>query len=103
MVSQKTTAKQLRDRIAAGQVKSSEATGRIFESIEKYDKKLGTYISTFKQQALEQAKKVDEKIAAGQSVGQLAGVPVAIKDNMCTTFGFTTCASKILGNFKSPY
>ena len=49
------------------------------------------------------AKEVDEKIAGGQKVGILAGVPVAVKDNMCTTFGTTTCASKILKNFHAPY
>jgi aspartyl-tRNA(Asn)/glutamyl-tRNA(Gln) amidotransferase subunit A len=53
--------------------------------------------------AIEAAADVDRRIAAGEPVGQLAGVPVAIKDNMCTTFGATTCASKILENFHAPY
>ncbi len=97
------TAKQLRDEIAAGRLRSSEVTERVFADIEKYEPTIGAYISTFKEQAIEQAERVDKKIADGQSVGQLAGVPVAIKDNMCTTFGATTCASKILENFKSPY
>ncbi len=95
--------KQLRDQIAAGKVKSIEATQAVFESIEKNDSKIGAYISTFKEQSLVKAKEIDAKIAAGKSVGFLAGVPIAIKDNMCTTFGATTCASKILENFHSPY
>jgi len=95
--------KQLRDRIKAGKVKSSTATKAVFESIEREEPVLGAYISTFKEQALAKAKEVDEKIAAGESVGALAGVPVAIKDNMCTQFGNTTCASRILENFHSPY
>jgi len=94
---------QLREQIAAGRVKSAAATKAVFEAIEKYEPVLGAYISTFKKQALAKANEVDDKIAAGEPVGKLAGVPVAIKDNMCTTFGVTTCASKILENFHSPY
>jgi len=97
------SAKQLRDKIAAGQVKSVAATEAVFQSIEKYEPVLGAYISTFEEQALSKARQIDDRIAAGESVAQLAGVPVAIKDNMCTTFGTTTCASKILENFHAPY
>lgn len=97
------TTKQLRDEIAAGRIRSSDVTESVFLDIKKYEPAIGAYISIFKEQALEQAKRIDKKIAEEQGVGQLAGVPVAIKDNMCTTFGATTCASKILENFKSPY
>jgi len=97
------SAKELRDKIAAGQIRSVEATGVVFERIEKYEPVLGAYISTFKEQALAQAAQVDGKIAASQPLGELAGVPVAIKDNMCTAFGATTCASRILENFRAPY
>jgi aspartyl-tRNA(Asn)/glutamyl-tRNA(Gln) amidotransferase subunit A len=97
------TAKQLRDKIAAGKTKSVDATKAVFAQIERNDSKIGSYISTFKDQALEKAKQIDEKIAAKEKVGALAGVPIAIKDNMCTTFGNTTCASKILENFQAPY
>ncbi|MHC4482880.1 MAG: Asp-tRNA(Asn)/Glu-tRNA(Gln) amidotransferase subunit GatA [Planctomycetota bacterium] len=97
------SAKQLRDRIAAGQVKSVAATEAVFEAIERYERVIGAYISTFKEQGLAKAREVDEKISAGQQVGALAGVPVAIKDVMCTAFGASTCASKILENFHAPY
>ena len=94
---------ELRDSIAQGRVKSSQAVKAVFDAIEKYNPAIGAYISTFKESAMSQADKVDEKIANGHAVGILAGVPVAIKDNMCTIFGATTCASKILENFHSPY
>ena len=97
------TVKQLRDKIAAGQVKSIDAVMATFERIDKHEPAVGAYLSINKEQAMEQAKQVDEKIAAGQSLGPLAGVPIAIKDNMCTTFGTTTCGSKILENFQAPY
>ena len=94
---------QLREAIAAKRVRSVEAAEEVFKVIDKYEPVIGAYISTFKERALAKAKEVDTKIISGEPVGGLAGVPVAIKDNMCTTFGATTCASKILENFHSPY
>ena len=97
------SAKQLRDKIVAGDVKSVDAVKVVFDRIEAIEPKVGAYLSLYKEQAMEQAEQVDAQIAAGESVGALAGVPVAIKDNMCTTFGATSCASKILENFHAPY
>jgi aspartyl-tRNA(Asn)/glutamyl-tRNA(Gln) amidotransferase subunit A len=97
------SAKVLRDKIAAGQVSSLNATKAVFDRILKLEPVIGAYITTFEATAMKIAADVDRRIAAGEQVGQLAGVPVAIKDNMCTTFGMTTCASKILENFHAPY
>ncbi|MDD5458246.1 MAG: Asp-tRNA(Asn)/Glu-tRNA(Gln) amidotransferase subunit GatA [Phycisphaerae bacterium] len=94
---------QLRGKIAAGNITSVEATKAILAEIDKKEKAIGAYITVLSEFAIEQAKKVDEKIAAGEKVGALAGVPVAVKDNMCTDFAATTCASKILQNFHPPY
>ena len=99
----KLTCRELRDLIAKGNIKSSDAVSAVFERIEKHDKQIGAFLSTFKQDALRQAKEIDEKIGKGKPIGALGGVPMAVKDNMCTTFGTTTCASKILENFRSPY
>ena len=95
--------KQLADKIAAGEIKSVQATEAVLGQIQKCEPTIGAFISTFAEKAIEDAKAVDAKIAAGLAVGALAGVPVAIKDNMCTDFGATTCASKILENFNAPY
>ncbi len=97
------TLKELRDKIAAGQVKSVVAVGECLARIDKHNPTLGAYLSTFADKAMLDAAAVDKKIAAGQSVGVLAGVPIAVKDNLCTTFGTTTCASKILKDFRAPY
>jgi len=99
----KLSAKELRDKIAAGQISSVDATKAVFERIEKFEPIIGAYISTCQDMALETAADVDRRVAAGRTVGRLAGVPVAVKDNMCTSFGATTCASKILENFHAPY
>jgi aspartyl-tRNA(Asn)/glutamyl-tRNA(Gln) amidotransferase subunit A len=103
MKTEQISAKELRERIASGQISSLDTTKTIFKRIKKFEPTIGAYISILEDRALETAADVDRRIAAGETVGQLAGVPVAVKDNMCTTFGATTCASKILENFHAPY
>ncbi len=95
--------KELRDEIAGGRIKNIAATEAVFETIEKYEPVVGAYITTYRDRALKTAAEVDKRIAGGEAVGELAGVPIAVKDNMCTIFGATTCASKILENFHAPY
>ena len=97
------TAIQLRDKIVQGQLKSADVVRSLFERIDRLDPTVGAYISTLKDYALSRAADVDRRVAAGEQVGALAGVPVAVKDNMCLRQGATTCASKILENFCSPY
>jgi aspartyl-tRNA(Asn)/glutamyl-tRNA(Gln) amidotransferase subunit A len=95
--------RDLRDQIAGGEVSSVEATKAVFDAIGKYEGKVGAYISIFEREALSRAEEIDKKVSAGGQAGALGGVPVAVKDNMCTTFGATTCASKILEDFRAPY
>ncbi|HOK66614.1 MAG TPA: Asp-tRNA(Asn)/Glu-tRNA(Gln) amidotransferase subunit GatA [Anaerohalosphaeraceae bacterium] len=97
------TVRSIRDRVASGKLQSREAVERFFARIEKIEPQVGAFLTLLKETALEQAAKVDEKIASGRPLGPLAGVPVAVKDNLCTTFGPTTCASRMLENFISPY
>jgi aspartyl-tRNA(Asn)/glutamyl-tRNA(Gln) amidotransferase subunit A len=97
------SAKELRDKIRSGQSSSVEATKAVFARIAKLEPTIGAYISTFEKPALDKAAEIDRRITSGEAVGELAGVPVAVKDVLCTTFGATTCASKILENFHSPY
>ncbi|HDS85415.1 MAG TPA: Asp-tRNA(Asn)/Glu-tRNA(Gln) amidotransferase subunit GatA [Phycisphaerales bacterium] len=97
------TALELRDAIAAKTLSSTEAVRDCLGRIEKYDPELGAYLLTFTEKAMQDAETVDRKIAAGQPVGPLAGVPIAVKDNLCTTFGTTTCGSKILERFAAPF
>ena len=97
------TAVELRDGIAQGEISSGAATREVFARMEEREPVIGAYISTCRARALEKAAQVDRRVAGGEKVGPLAGVPMAIKDNMCTRFGTTTCASKILEEFHSPY
>ena len=91
------------ERIRGGGITSVEATESVFGRIRECDPVIGAYISTDRDRAMAQAAEVDGRIAAGEQVGALSGVPVAVKDNMCTAWGATTCASKILEDFHSPY
>ncbi|MDP6380461.1 MAG: Asp-tRNA(Asn)/Glu-tRNA(Gln) amidotransferase subunit GatA [Phycisphaerae bacterium] len=98
------TACEIRDLIGEGKLSSREATEVCFEQIEKLEPQVKAFISTAKDAALARADEIDTKLSAGQPAGLLAGVPVAVKDNMCTSDGqTTTCASRILENFRAPY
>jgi len=90
---------QARDAVRDRRVSAVELTRRALETVDRVDKQIKAFVSVFSDRALEQAKAVDE----GRRSGPLAGIPVAIKDNLCTTFGRTTCSSRMLENFHSPY
>ena len=94
---------ELRERIRKGRVSAREATAELLARIEKTDPGVGAYLSCDGARALARAGEIDEAMARGEDCGRLAGVPVAVKDNMCTTDFPTTCASRILGNFVPPY
>jgi len=94
---------QLRAKIVSGELTSVAVVTAVLDAIEAQDVKINAYISVFNEQALACAAEIDIRISKGESVGRLAGVPVAIKDNMCFTQGATTCASQILANFHAPY
>jgi aspartyl-tRNA(Asn)/glutamyl-tRNA(Gln) amidotransferase subunit A len=73
------------------------------DRIQNLEPKLRAFITVTPEVALETAKAVDAKIAAGETIGILEGIPIGIKDNMCTKGIKTTCGSKILANFVPPY
>lgn len=85
------------------EVSAVELTKASLERIKSLDEKLGAFNSTTEDTALETAKKVDEKVAKGEELPLLAGVPLALKDNMNLVGSRTTASSKILENFVSPY
>lgn len=93
------TAVELAAAIKAGKTTAVEATEAVLSLMEERDEQLNCYVTVDKDKALAQARAVQQKIEAGELTGPLAGVPVAIKDNMCTEGMLTTCSSRILGNF----
>ncbi|HEY8749603.1 MAG TPA: Asp-tRNA(Asn)/Glu-tRNA(Gln) amidotransferase subunit GatA [Tepidisphaeraceae bacterium] len=88
-----------RNAVRARDISSTELTRQALARIEALDKDLFAFNSTYPTRALERAKAVDD----GRVTGPMAGVPIAVKDNLCTSFGTTTCSSRILRDFQSPY
>jgi len=82
---------------------SVEITQDALDRIQALEPKIHSFLHITADYALEQARQVDAKIAAGEEIGMLAGIPIGIKDNMCTKGIPTTCASRILENFVPPY
>jgi len=96
-------AHKLHGMLLAGKISAEELCRAALDRIEKLDGRLGAFMTVTGELALDQARAVDKKIAAGGEIPPLAGIPVAVKDNMCTEGIKTTCASKILHNFVPPY
>ena len=97
------TALELGRKIQAQEVTAMEALDAVFGQIDKKEKEIHAYVTIDRENAYKQAQKVQAEIENGTLTSPLAGVPVAIKDNLCTKGLLTTCSSKILGNFIPPY
>ena len=97
------TAHEIRDKIKSKELSSQEITKAFLNRIDAVEDKVESYVTVLPEEAMEAAKAVDEKIAKGEAVGALAGVPIALKDNLCTKDVLTTCSSKMLYNFRPPY
>ena len=97
------TALQLAEKIKQHQIGVLDGVKYVFDQIEKKDGKIHAYLDTYKKEAYTRAKQVEKGIAEGIYTGPLAGVPVAVKDNICIKGKKTTCASKILENFVPQY
>lgn len=97
------TAHEIRDKIKAKELSSQEITKAFLDRIDAVEDKVESFVTVLGDEAMASAKAVDEKIAKGEAVGSLAGVPIALKDNICTKDILTTCSSKMLYNFRPPY
>ena len=93
----------LRKEINSKKASVKEIVNDIFLKIESKDPEINSYICTTKELAIAQAEKIDKLICNNDKLPLLAGMPIAIKDNICTSGVVTTCASKMLKSFVSPY
>lgn len=98
------TALELGKKIKSGEVTVMQATKAQLEILKQREGMYHSYVTVLEKEALERAELVQQKIDAGEyKDSPLAGVPMAVKDNICTKGILTTCSSKILGNFRPPY
>lgn len=97
------TALETGKAIKDGKITAVEATKQVLDSAESKNDKINAYITICREKALAQAEEVQKKIESGELTSPLAGVPIAIKDNICTKGIKTTCASRILGDFTPVY
>ena len=89
--------------VAAGRRKAADVCREALARIERRDPQLQAFLEVVSDYAQQRAAQIDADVASGRPVGKLAGVPVAVKDNISTMFGHTTCASRILKGYVSPY
>jgi len=93
----------LHDMLVNKEITAVELLNDVFLRIDEVEDQVKAYLTQTRKTALEQAQLVDVKIAKGETIGFLEGIPGAIKDNICTMGVKTTCASKILEHFVPPY
>ena len=96
-------AHDLAPRIRSGEVTAEEVAREVLRLIEEKDPAINAFLAVDRESVIEDARDVDRRIAAGEATGPLAGMPIAIKDAICTKGLETTCASRILEGFVPPY
>ena len=100
---EKMTALELAEKIKQRQISVLDGVKTVFAEIEKKENRIHAYLDIYKKEAYARARHVEKGIAEGIYTGPLAGVPVAVKDNICVRGKKTTCASRMLENFVPPY
>ncbi|MDD3193494.1 MAG: Asp-tRNA(Asn)/Glu-tRNA(Gln) amidotransferase subunit GatA [Oscillospiraceae bacterium] len=97
------TAASLSEKLRKKECSAVEITRSTLGQISNTEKQIGSFVTVCEERAMQKAEEVDRKIAAGETISPLAGIPIGVKDNICTKDVLTTCSSKMLYNFVPPY
>ena len=97
------TVHELKEKLAKKEITISEITKAYVDRIVEKEPDVKAFVTTLTDKALEQANQIEEKVDKGEITSEYAGIPIGIKDNMCTKGVKTTCSSKMLENFVAPY
>ncbi|MHB9094601.1 MAG: Asp-tRNA(Asn)/Glu-tRNA(Gln) amidotransferase subunit GatA [Eubacteriales bacterium] len=97
------TAHELHEKLVSRETSSVEITQAVYQRIDQVEEKVKAFVTLTRDNAMAKAAEVDARISRGETIGPLEGIPVVIKDNMCTEGVLTTCSSKMLHNFVPPY
>ena len=97
------TVHELKEKLASKEITIPEITKAYIDRIHEKEKDIGAFVTVLEENAMNKAKEIEEKVNNNEVKGNLAGIPIGIKDNICTKGIHTTCSSKMLENFVSPY
>ena len=100
---QEKTATELIQLMTSGEISSVEITQKFLDCVEDRNPEINAFVRWDRERALREAASIDERRGRGEDVGRLGGLPIAIKDNLCTTHDVTSCGSMMLSRYRSPY
>ena len=97
------TVHELKEKLSNKELTISEITKAYIDRINEKEKDIGAFVTVLEENSMKKAKDIEKKVNSGEIKGDLAGIPIGVKDNICTKGVHTTCSSKMLENFVSPY